>query len=115
MTEPKSAGPLSSDILKQFTEEYKLTVPEKLEKIQQLIDQLREKIDEENLKVLRMHIHKIAGSAGTYGFTTVSEVCIRFEKDLLEKLEKLNEVKGDSAWIESFEAYLEKIKQGFQQ
>ncbi len=113
MTDPKSNPQLPPDILQQFTLEYKQTIPEKIEKIQQLLGQLRERIDEENLKALRMHIHKIAGSAGTYGFTAVSEICIKFEKDLLDKLDHLKESQGNPSWLEGFEVYFEKIKDGF--
>lgn len=114
MTDPNQSPELPSDILEQFAAEYRKTVPEKIEKIQALLEQLRTKIDEENLKALRMHIHKIAGSAGTYGFTKVSEISIKFEKDLLDKIDHLKEVPGSPEWIKGFESYFDDIKKGFQ-
>ena len=103
------------NILEQFTIEYKRTIPDKLNKIQEFLDQLHVKIDEETLKGLRMHIHKIAGSAGTYGFPKVSEISLLFEKELIDRLEELKEKEGNPLWLESFQSFFDRIKEGFKE
>lgn len=101
------------DILAKFTREYKETIPLKIQTITDLLDRLKVKIDLETLKELRMHIHKIAGSAGTYGFKAVSEQCRAFEKELIEKVEHFEEHPGDPAWIKGFEESFANIKTAF--
>lgn len=102
-----------NDVLKKFTEEYKLTIPEKITNLRRILDDMHNKITPENLQELRFHIHKIAGSAGTYGFPAVSKFCRDFEFDLLEKIKSLEQNPGDPNWLETFEANFEKIKQDF--
>ena len=114
MTDQESESP-TKNILEQFSQEYKKSIPDKLNKIREFLDQLSVKMDEENLKALRMHIHKIAGSAGTYGFTKVSEISIKFEKEILDRLDELKEKDGDPRWVEKFQMYYDHIKEEFKQ
>jgi HPt (histidine-containing phosphotransfer) domain-containing protein len=101
------------DIIAKFTREYLETVPEKVRVLTELINKMKTKIDLDTLKEFRMHIHKIAGSAGTYGFKTVSDLCRQFEKDLIEKVEHFEERPGEPAWIPEFEAKFNQIKDAF--
>lgn len=110
-----SSLPPEEDILARFTREYRETITEKEQVIAQLIDNLRTHIDLENLKALRMQIHKIAGSAGTYGFKSVSVVCRQFERTLLEKMDHFSEGEGDASWIQEFESYFAQIKEAFKE
>lgn len=108
-----SSDPSIDDVLKKFTEEYKLTIPEKLTALRQILDEMRQKITLENMKALRFNIHKIAGSAGTYGFASVSKLCREFELDLMRKLDFFEQVPGDPQWLIEFETIFDKIKQEF--
>ncbi len=101
------------DIIVRFTREYRETIPEKIRVLTGLIDKLKEKIDLETLKEFRMQIHKIAGSAGTYGFKTVSTLCREFEKELIEKVEHFEERPGEKSWISGFETHFNRIKEAF--
>lgn len=105
----------SEDILKKFTQEYQATLPEKVSSIRQILDAMKQKIDLENLKALRLIIHKIAGSAGTYGYASVSKLCQEFEKDLLNKIDHFQEIPGSPNWLIDFEKYFDGIKEGFSQ
>lgn len=102
-----------NDVLKKFTEEYKLTIPEKMATLRQILDEMKEKITLDNMNALRFNVHKIAGSAGTYGFGNVSKMCRDFEFDIMRKLDFWGEVPGNPAWLVEFEATFEKIKKEF--
>ena len=108
-----SSGQDINEILQKFAEEYRKTIPEKINALRAILDDMHLKITPENLKELRFHIHKIAGSAGTYGFDSISKLCRQFEGDLLEKIDSLKEGAGDPGWLSAFEANFEKIKEDF--
>lgn len=111
MTTPESS--ISSEDLKKLREFYIGTIPEKLELIEKLIQEMETTVYEKTLIELRMHIHKIAGSAGTYGFPTVSVICRQFEGEILKKIEEIKNSSGDPTWMILFRSYLKKIKKEF--
>jgi diguanylate cyclase (GGDEF)-like protein len=61
-----------SDQLLVLQENYKLSLPEKLEKIKGLHGVFVNQQDESSIKGLEKALHKLAGSAGTYGFDELS-------------------------------------------
>jgi HPt (histidine-containing phosphotransfer) domain-containing protein len=99
--------------LEKLAKEYQNSVPEKLHVLQNHIEEMRPKIREDSLKNLRMDIHKMAGTAGTFGFPVVSKICKEFEINLIEKIKKFSAVEDNSKWIQEFDGYLRKIKEGF--
>lgn len=102
----------SDEVMKQFCDEYIATFPEKLKLMHQLIDEINKTVNKENLQALRFHIHKLAGSSGTYGFPELSILCREFEGKILQKMQELknDNDKGDPRWIAEFMPYIEKIK-----
>lgn len=111
MTNPSHSLP--PGMMKRIYDEYISTIPEKLKLIEQFLDEMHESVREQTLLDLRLHIHKIAGSAGTYGFPEVSSVCKQFEKEILQKIQELKDSKGDPRWAKEFLPYLDKIKKEF--
>lgn len=111
MTIPPAIPP---DIMKHFREEYICSIPEKLKQLEELIDDVLETAREETIQSLRLHVHRIAGSAGTYGFPEVSTACKEFERVILQKIEESKNLKEDIQWGEELISYLEIIKKGFQ-
>lgn len=111
----KPSAPKSYEqIVNKFRKSYVDTIPEKLNIILQLIDELNDHVNAETLKNLRLQIHKMAGSSGTYGFEQVSSYCKKFENELILKLEELKNSREDRpACRDSFYAYFEEIKKGF--
>ncbi|QLH37528.1 MAG: Hpt domain-containing protein [Parachlamydiaceae bacterium] len=55
-------------------------MPEKLKLLRKYIDELKSDPQESTLKALRLEVHKMAGSAGSFGFPRTSEICKEFEK-----------------------------------
>jgi HPt (histidine-containing phosphotransfer) domain-containing protein len=100
-------------ILAAITEEYRKTIPQKLELLDQLVKCLENEKTIEALKGLRQHIHKLAGSAGTYGFDEVSALCKQWDLRLLQLIDRFP-VEGIEGSLWADLALLSKnIKQGF--
>ncbi len=92
-----SNEPLNA-VFEQLKEEYEKGIPEKLGNIESQVGKVHGEESEENVKDLRFMVHKLAGSAGTYGYPQVSVCCKAFEKEIIEE---------DFSHAEE---YLEKIK-----
>ncbi len=71
-----------TDLLKSLKEEFLITLPEKITKIESLILSLPEKSDVEYL--LRI-IHSLKGTAGTHGCHIFTKICHQME-DMMSKL-----------------------------
>jgi UDP-N-acetyl-D-glucosamine dehydrogenase len=99
--------------LQNIMEDYRASIPNRLELLQILIDEIRKKTTEKDLKELRLQVHKIAGSAGIYGYGEVSKICKELDQLLGQKIEQFDPTKDTSAWAHDFEVYLEKIRKGF--
>lgn len=106
--------PIPEEKMNKIREEYLKTVPDKLLFIDQKLDEMKEEIQEEHLRALRLHVHRIAGSAGTYGFPKVSTCCKQFEQEILNKMQELKDSTHDPKWINGLYSYLEMIKEGYQ-
>ncbi len=101
-----------NSVLQKLRETYQKTIPEKLENLTSLITSLHQNPDKATLTELRGVVHKIAGSAGTYGFLGVSEICRDMEKSIVDELELSKVIEKD--WILSLDDFLEKVKHYFQ-
>lgn len=101
------------NILLHSKEVYKHSIPEKMKRLQDLVNHLHERFDEETLRSLRLEVHKLAGNAGTYGYMPVSKICKQFDEELLLMIQNLKSIPNDPNWSNNFDAYLNKIKEGF--
>ena len=101
------------EVMKRFRDEYISTVPEKLKTMERLLDEMHDSVREKTLQDLRLLVNKIAGSAGTYGFAAVSDVCKEFETEILSKIALHRGAVGDPRWAVGFREYLVRIKKGF--
>lgn len=99
--------------LERLSREYRKTIPEKLKLMQFYVDSMRPAIQKEFLMLLKLEVHKMAGTAGSFGFLQVSEVCKAFEIDLHEKIQQFSTPNANEPWIADFDLYLEKIRKGF--
>ena len=99
--------------LQQLKEAYRKSLPEKFEAIRQLIKKLRQNVAVETIKELRFYIHKMAGSAGIYGYPNVSDICRTWDQNLSEMITAFPACQKDSSWLDDFDRRFEKIKQEF--
>ena len=95
--------------LNKIQKDYNLTIPKKIEDLRALLDAAKKDPTSENLSALRFFVHKLAGSAGTYGYLEVSIVCKEFEQEIVEILKDLSSLEWKSHW----DGNLDKVKKGF--
>ena len=76
--------------LRQLTSHFKLHLETELQALQEMATQLSTDfaIDEPRLVELRNRLHKIAGAAGTFGFTRLGSLARELEQDILAHLAK---------------------------
>lgn len=97
----------------KWRKEYDKTVPEKLKLLESLIQEMQKGIEEPSLKAFRMEIHKIAGSAGTVGYTDVSTICKQLDGELSGMLEKFKDNPPDPAVLTRFQSDFNKVRKSF--
>jgi HPt (histidine-containing phosphotransfer) domain-containing protein len=111
-----SCSPLNnSPIFNKIQEDYKRSIHGKIEKLHQLIERVKERRDFESLQALRMEVHKIAGSAGSYGFMHVSQLCKQLEIELNQKMNEISNRSLDEEWLSSLNEFLNQIQTHFQE
>lgn len=103
----------AQDPFHSIIEDYRASIPSRLELLQALIDGIRTNPTEETLKELRLQIHKLAGSAGIYGYDDVSKVCKEFDELLEQRIKEFEQEKKAEGWSDDFESTLEVIRKGF--
>lgn len=101
------------EIQDKWRQVYEKTIPGKIELLENFIQRLEQKCDLATLSEFRREVHKIAGSAGTVGYMSVSVICKKFDKELLEKIENFDKVSPNQEWIQGFYSYLHLIREGF--
>jgi len=97
-------------------EQYNNSIPEKLAMLQNLLNNIYKQGNEEALKDFKFQIHKMAGSAGLYGYMPVSLLCKELEQILIVDIQNFNTLgvaKIEQSWIIKYEDYLKKIKTEF--
>ena len=82
------SNPIPSKEWQRLQEEYRSTIPQKLDELKQRIDAAQKSPTKETLGALRFAVHRLAGSAGTYGFAEVSSICKKTELEVLEKIDQ---------------------------
>lgn len=71
----------------QFLEKYKVSLPEKLETLKNLVANLQKIYNKEDLTALRFLVHKVAGNASLFGFPELSKVCHTWDIKLSDALQ----------------------------
>lgn len=104
---------MDKKILQSLRKEYDKTIPIKLNLLGQLIDALKKRWNKDDLIALRFHIHKIAGSAGSYGYDTVSEIGKVLDQASLDELDHFDPLHVNRELLAKFDQSFESIKQGF--
>lgn len=66
---------------------YNQSIYNKLARIEQLVAAVLDQPNQETLTALKQDVHKIAGSAASYGYAKVSDLCRLWESKIAEQLE----------------------------
>lgn len=100
--------------LEDLKKKYQKTIPDKVESLQRLILSFQKNPSKETLNELKREVHKIAGSAGSYGYPVVSALCREIELELIKR-ESLIE-KGDlkTDWAVCLDEFFTRFKLYFQ-
>ncbi len=72
--------------LEELNSSYTKTIPEKIASMEQVIIELHDGFTLETLVQLRLLVHKLAGSAGTYGYLQASVLCQKWDKKLAKMI-----------------------------
>lgn len=97
----------------EFVREYDRAIPEKLQKLEILISEFKKSMNLDSLTTLRFAVHKLAGSAGTYGYDSVSVICKEWDLQLLQKIKDFPASLDEQSWIAEMDRNLHQIKEGF--
>ncbi len=100
------------DLLIDLKKEYDATIYEKLETLENLLNILEKQPTLKNLENFKKEIHKITGTAGSYGYDEVTKSGRECDRKILQRLEEKKPVKPED--IEEYKLTFRKIKLGFQ-
>ena len=93
---------------------YEKSIPDKLALLAKLIDDVQLNPNHQTIQSLREAVHKLAGSAGTYGFMRVSELCLMLELDLVNRLSGKKEFNpADPNWLNELNIFLNNVTENF--
>ncbi|MCI5052524.1 MAG: response regulator [Simkaniaceae bacterium] len=106
---PEKTAPKKESI----AQEYAKSIEEKTNYISQLIDEVIANPSVEKMKDLRKYLHKIAGSAGSYGYMKVSKVAKRVENEMRDAIDNFDSMTFDEAWKNSLINAKAEIIEGF--
>src|SRR5258708_7275556 len=111
MTLPNN--PLPDPEFIRLQEEYRNEIPQKLNELSRLIRAVRSAVTAETLRALRLHVHRLAGNAETFGYMEVGVICKQWDKDICQKIEELPHSSPDSKWLMELDLNFKKIKENF--
>lgn len=100
-----------NDKLQELKRQYASTINEKLDLLDDLIKAAQNHPDSLHLNELKGTVHKIGGSAGSYGFPQVSTLCKELDLQISERLNRQAPI--DQHWLSSFDGYLQQIRDCF--
>lgn len=112
--QPSKPDPFSDELLLSLKMSYQKTIPDKIERLEKMILDVQKNDNLENLNILKGEVHKIAGSAGSYGFLAVSELCKNLESDLATQIELTKRNQFNKAWLNILDDFFTQIKLHFQ-
>lgn len=105
---------LYHSILSDLKSSYEKSIPEKIECLERKILAVQRNPTPENLASLKFEVHKIGGSAATYGFAAVFETCKKIEFELMNHINLAKEGYIDPQWLLSLDRFYSEIKWHFQ-
>lgn len=93
--------------------EYKQSIPHKLALLTHTLHALHQAITQEQLQELRMLVHKMAGSAGTFGYPEASTLCSACDQRLQALLEQYPACQESLDWLRELDHFLKQLYKSF--
>lgn len=103
-----------NEILSDLVDEYQKSIGEKIENIEKLLLEVEKNPSLENLSALKTEVHKIAGSAGSYGYKKAGDLCKALDNKLKELIDHFPDQGVPADWINSLDEFYGKLKIHFQ-
>lgn len=100
------------DLLLDLKIDYDATIFEKLEKLEKLLRILDKDRNRENLENFKAEIHKITGTAGSYGYGEVTKSGRECDQKIIKRLKEKATIEQEH--IDEYKLAFRKIKLGFQ-
>lgn len=105
---------IQSKIPPEMQEMYRKTICDKLEQIETLIKKTQVTRSQEDAAQLRQCVHKIAGSAGSYGYDRAGLLCRGVDVELAKLLGPSCPLQLDSEYLKSLNDFFRTLKLYFQ-
>lgn len=96
--------------LKNLKLKYDGTINDKISHLTELVKSTQQ--DPEHIQDLKVFIHKIGGSAGSFGYASVSTLCKEMEIEINHRMVSGNN--KDREWLSSLDTFIKKVNQEFQ-
>ncbi len=93
--------------------DYQASIPDRLELLRSLINEIKKKPSEKTINELRLQVHKLAGSAGLYGYDEVSTVCKEFDDVLGQHITLFQQSADTANWVDKYIEFMKKITESF--
>lgn len=107
-----SVAPSRANKLLALKQEYEKTIFRKIEIFTNLAQAVQVNPELERLKELQNEIHKMAGTAGSFGYESVSILCKKKDEEIRNRI--ASDTFRDRDWLLSFNEFIEKVKFCFQ-
>ncbi|MBF8263780.1 MAG: HPt protein [Parachlamydiales bacterium] len=104
---------MNDDEFDKIRQIYLSSLPEKFNAIQESLEKLHQSVDLQTMNDLRFIVHKMAGMAGVYGYTTVSEICRGWDQNLSKMIASFPTCQKDLGWLKDSDLNFAKIKREF--
>ena len=101
------------DAFSHIMNDYRSSIPNRLELFQELINEIRKNPREETLKELRLQVHKLAGHAGLYGYENVGIICKELDEIIVSNVDDINKIRNDENFVSKCQAALTQIKEDY--
>ena len=104
-------------MLKQLRDNYLNELPEKIERIESIVLNLKKYKDIDDFRELYRHIHSQKGTAGTHGLPFLTVICHQLEDELSDIGENMDlitdtQIQHWLTYLDLFSEAVEQIKQG---
>lgn len=106
--------PQLDEILAEIKDEYRKSIYSKIERLEEFILNVQKKSDVSSLQELKVEVHKLAGSSGSYGYPKVSEICKIMEIELIKQIDLAKYSKPSPQFINSLDEFFTQVKMYFQ-
>lgn len=102
-----------ADKFEELKKEYIAQIPGKMKQLQDDFSKLKQNPSIEALKPVRMVIHKTAGTAGSFGYSQVTDICRAMDSKLTSIIDENAQDKINAQLISEIESCIKNVNDQF--